>query len=62
MTKTLSIKDAAFRADGRSRRCTTCPIYPCVTAETEACTQAFTEGFAKGAAYAKQQAKKGGVQ
>ena len=54
---TEKMKTAAYAADGRSTRCSECPLQPCRPAIYKACTQAFVEGFRKGAEYQKQQSK-----
>lgn len=52
------VTKAAYYADGRSRRCTLCPLQPCTDTELQVCTRAFVEGFRKGANWRKNQPKK----
>lgn len=49
------VTKAAYYADGRSRRCTLCPLQPCTDTELQVCTRAFVEGFRKGANWRKNQ-------
>ena len=51
------VTKAAHYADGRSRRCTLCPLQPCTDTELQVCSRAFVEGFHKGAEYQKKQTK-----
>lgn len=52
------VTKAAHYADGRSRRCTICPLRPCTYTELQVCSRAFVEGFRKGANWRKNQPKK----
>lgn len=51
MTQKDPTTKAAMTADGRSRRCGSCPLKGCSPLTFKVCTTAFVEGFRKGAAW-----------
>lgn len=52
-----SVRIAAMKANGNSRRCLKCPYRPCSDTQFRVCTIAFREGFRKGAAWKVKQLK-----